>query len=88
MIKKITNYYNFKYRRQGLLVHHSWNIGSALLIPWSQLNHDQPLLNLTSSKIKGFVHEWVETKERLSDEIMDVDDCDAQEDESLQNCNK
>ena len=87
-IKQITNYYNFEYRRQGLLVHRSWNIGSGLLIPWSQLNHDQPIFNLISSKIKGFVHEWLETKERHSDEIMNVDDCDAQEDESLQNYNK
>ena len=87
-IEQITNYYNFEYRRQGPLVHRSWNIGSRLLIPWSQLNYDQPIFNLISSKIKGFVHEWVETKERHSNEIMDVDDCDAQEDASLQNCNK
>ena len=58
------------------------------MIPWSQLNHDQPIFNLISSKIKGFVHEWVETKERHSDEIMNVDNCDAQEDESLQKYNK
>ena len=32
-IKQITNYYNFEYRKQGLLVHRSWNIGSDLLIP-------------------------------------------------------
>ncbi|CAF1308364.1 unnamed protein product [Rotaria sordida] len=40
------------------------------------------------NKTEGFVHEWVETKERHRDEIMDVGGCDTQEDESLQNCYK
>ncbi|CAM4989452.1 unnamed protein product, partial [Rotaria socialis] len=39
--KQITNYYNFEYQNRGLLVHRSWNIGSGLLIPWSQLNCDE-----------------------------------------------
>ena len=55
-IKQITNYYNFEYQSRGLLVHRSWNIGSGLLIPWSQLNCDQPIFNIISSKTEGFVH--------------------------------
>jgi hypothetical protein len=87
-IKQITNYYNFEYQSKGLLVHRSWSIGSGLLIPWSQLNHDQPIFNIISNKTEGFTHEWVETKERQHDEIMDVDDCDVQDGESSQTCNK
>jgi hypothetical protein len=74
-IKQITNYYNFEYQSKGLLVNRSWNIGSGLLIPWSQLNRDQTIYTLTFSELKGFFHDWVETKERSNNELMDVDDC-------------
>ena len=40
MITQITNYYNFEHQSKGLLVHRSWNIGSGLLISWSQLNRE------------------------------------------------
>ena len=81
-IKQITNYYNFEYRSKGLLVHRSWNIGSGLLIPWSQLNHDQTICTLAFSELKRFCHHWIQTKERSNDELMDIDDCLAQEQES------
>ncbi|CAF4715043.1 unnamed protein product, partial [Rotaria sp. Silwood2] len=60
----------------------------GLLTPWSQLNRDKDILDLTSRCIEDFTHEWVETKERHRDEIMDVDNCDVQEGQSSQNCNK
>jgi hypothetical protein len=87
-IKQITNYYNFEYQSKGLLLHRSWNIGSGLFIPWSQFNHDQPLFHLMSSEIEGFTHEWVQTKERHHDEIMDVADSDFHERESSEILNK
>ena len=77
--KQITNYYNFEYRSKGLLVHRSWNIGSGLLIPWSQLNGDQTICTLVFSELKRFCHDWVHTKEKSNDELMDIDDCLAQE---------
>jgi hypothetical protein len=87
-IKQITNYYNFEYQSKGLLVHRSWDIGSGLLIPWSQLNRHKDILDLTSTCIDDFTHEWVETKERHRDETMDVDESDVQDGQSSQTCNK
>ena len=78
-IQQITNYYNFEYRGKGLLVHRSWNIGSGLLIPWSQLSLDQTICTLAFSELKRFCHDWVQTKEKSNDELMDIDDCVAQE---------
>ena len=87
-IKQITSYYNFEYQSKGLLVHRSWNIGSGLMIPWSQLNRHKDILDLKSMCIEDFTHEWVETKERHRDEIMDVDEYDVLEEQSSQTCNK
>ena len=81
-ITQITNYYNFEYQSKGLLVHLSWNIGSGLLIPWSQLNRDQTICTLAFSELKCFFHDWVQTKEKSNDELMDIGDCVAQEQES------
>ncbi len=87
-LKQIKNYFNFEYQSKGLLVHRSWDVGSGLLIPWSQLKRDKDILLLTTRCIEGFTHEWVETKERHRDEIMDVDDCDVLGGQSLQTCDK
>ncbi|CAF2082378.1 unnamed protein product [Rotaria magnacalcarata] len=87
-IKQITNYFNFEYQNGGLLVHRSWNIGSGLLIPWSQLNYDKSILNITSSEITSCVPDWVQTKGKSSTEIMEVEDSDLQEEESVKACFK
>ncbi len=71
MIKQITNYYNFEYQSKGLL------------IQWSQLNRDQSIINIISSGTEGFTHNWVQTKEKFDVNAMDVDDCDPQEEQSL-----
>ena len=78
-IKQITDYFNFEYLRDGLLVHRSWNVGSGLLIPWSQLDRNRSLPTLTSKSIEGFSHVWVQTKESPDEQSMDVEDCDTQE---------
>ena len=78
-IKQITNYYNFQYQSDGLLVHRSWSVGPGLLIPWSQLDYDQSIPNLIPSQTHDFSHEWVQTRERLDSESMDVDDCNEQD---------
>ncbi|CAF4902432.1 unnamed protein product, partial [Rotaria magnacalcarata] len=78
-IKQITYYFNFEYLINGLLVHRSWNVGSGLLIPWSQLNCNRSIFNLISRGIEGFVHEWVQTNEHSANQNVDVDDCVEQE---------
>ena len=60
------------------MVHGSRNIGSGLLIPWSQLNHNNNISDLKSRSTEGFAYEWVNTREKSDDQIMDVDDCDQQ----------
>ena len=87
-IKQITNYYNFAYQSNGLLVHRCWNIGSGLLIPRSQLSSDQMIAKLISSHRSGFVHDWVQTREKFDDAAMDVGDCDEQEEDSSQTCDR
>ena len=76
-IKQITNYYNFRYQSNGLLVNRSWNVGSGLLIPWSQLNYDQDISTIESSEIVTYFHDWVQTKEKLTNEVLDVDECNV-----------
>jgi hypothetical protein len=84
-IKNISDYFNFEYQRNGLLVHRSWNVGSGLLIPWSQLNCDRNICNLISKGSEGFVHDWVQAKEKSNDQNMDIDDCNGQEEILSQN---
>ena len=72
-IKQITDNFNFEYLRNGLLVHRSWNVGSGLLIPWSQLNYNRSSFDLISEGIENFVDEQVQTKEQSIDQSMDVD---------------
>ena len=54
-------------------------MGSGPLIPWSQLNRDQTICTLAFSELKRSPHDWVQTKEKSNDELMDIDDCLAQE---------
>ncbi|CAF1548365.1 unnamed protein product [Adineta ricciae] len=82
-IAQITNYFNFQYQSQGLLVHRSWNIGSGLFIPWLRLNREQPILDLISNTTEKLVHEWVETRQKFHDEEICVDDYDEQNEEFL-----
>ena len=82
-IKQITNYYNFEYKPDGLLVHRAWNIGPGLLIPWSQLEMGHTVLNLISNRVDSFNHQWVETEDKHNIDSMDVDDCDLEEQDSL-----
>ena len=78
-IKQITDYFNFEYLRNGLLVHRSWDVGSGLLIPWSQLNCNRSNFDLISQGIENFVDERVQTKEQSIDQSMDADGCVEQE---------
>ncbi|CAF1510927.1 unnamed protein product [Adineta steineri] len=87
-IKNITDYFNFEYLENGLLVHRSWNVGSGLLIPWLQLNHNSNICNLTSKGIENFTHEWVQTKEKSVNQSMDVDDCEEQKEMLSQKCSE
>ena len=87
-IKQITNYYNFEYKSNGLLVHRCWNIGSGLLIPWSQLDCDKLITTLISSQKNGFVHDWVQTREKYDDAAMDVGECDEQEEHFSGTCDR
>ncbi|CAF3854906.1 unnamed protein product [Rotaria sp. Silwood1] len=80
-IKQITNYYNFEYRADGLLVHRSWNVGPGLLIYWSRLNLDYRILDIVSNQIEGFLHNWVHTEEKNESDMMDIDDCTTDESE-------
>ena len=43
---------------------------------------------MISSKTEGFVHKWVETKEKDRIEIMDSDGCNMQEEKSSETSNK
>lgn len=85
-IKQITNYFNFQYRNDSLLVHRSWSVGSGLLIPWSQLNCDQTISSLISSQTQDLTHHWVQTRETLGSEPMDIDDYNEQEEYITETC--
>ncbi|CAF3329657.1 unnamed protein product [Rotaria sp. Silwood2] len=87
-IKQITDFFNFEYLRNGLLVHRSWNIGCGLLIPWPQLNRSSDVYSLISKGIDGFAHEWVQTNEKSVDQSIDADGSDEQKVMLSQNPNE
>ncbi|CAF4148956.1 unnamed protein product [Adineta steineri] len=75
-------------RKQEVKLHRSWNVGSGLLIPWSQLNRNSNICNLTSKGIENFTHDWVQTKEKSVNQSMDVDDCEEQKEILSQKCSE
>ena len=84
-INLITQYNNFEYKTDGLLVYRSWNIGTGLLLYWSKLGIDIQILDIVSDKNEFHVHDWVYTEERYECEKMDVNDCDTSENEEFSN---
>lgn len=61
-IKLITNFYNFQYASEGVLVHRAWNVGSGLPIQWSRSQLQRNIRTVTAEESLSYEHQWAQMK--------------------------
>ena len=83
VIKQIMNYFNFESTDDGLLAHRSWNIGSGILIPWSQFSVDYSIHDISSKGKENYTHDWTQTSAKPQKDELVAYGYGKNEDESL-----
>ena len=87
-IKQITNYYNFEYTEEGLLVHRSWDVGTGLLLHWSQLKFNRSIGNILSNRDVDCHQDWLRSKQKYDCGMMETDNYATSRSEILPSSNK